>query len=203
MSSMDVENAGTSGSPRLVVVSGGPGTGKTSLIEELARRGFATVPEAAIEVIAELNRELGLEEQKRWRHAHRREFQERVLARQLELEQRAAASDAQVVFLDRSRIDGLAYCRHFDEEPPPELVRAAAGARYDDVVLLAQLATFPDRAGTGRTSDRAASVALGRVIERVYTELGYRPLVLPDAPLVERADDLLRKLDLPARPGES
>jgi len=187
-------------SPRLVVVTGGPGTGKTSIIEALAARGFATVPEAAIEVIAELNAELGLEEQKRWRQEHRREFQERVLERQLALEERAAASDADVVFLDRSRIDGLAYCSHFGQELPDALRRAARAARYDDVVLLEQLATFPERSGTGRTSGREASIALGGAIETVYRELGYEPIWLADGTVAERTDELLRILGLPRGP---
>ena len=44
-----------------VVVTGGPGSGKTTLVEALGRRGYATVPEAAIQVIEAKNAELGVE----------------------------------------------------------------------------------------------------------------------------------------------
>ena len=44
-----------------VVVTGGPGSGKTTLVEALAARVYATVPEAGIQVIEALNREPGLE----------------------------------------------------------------------------------------------------------------------------------------------
>ena len=190
-------------SARLIVITGGPGTGKTSLIEALAERGWASVPEAAIEVIGELNEEMGLERQKEWRHAHRGEFQGRVLARQRELEEAALASGESVVFLDRSRVDGLAYCRYFNENPPPELVRAAGEIRFDDVVWLEQLRTFPERAATGRTSDRTASIALGSEIATVYAELGFELLRLEDRPLAERTDLLLQQLGLPQAPVES
>ena len=35
------------------VVTGGPGSGKTSLITELARRGFHTIPESGRAIIRE------------------------------------------------------------------------------------------------------------------------------------------------------
>lgn len=38
-------------SERFVIVTGGPGAGKTTLIAELARRGLATSPEAGRAVI--------------------------------------------------------------------------------------------------------------------------------------------------------
>ena len=38
---------------QLVVVSGGPGAGKTTLVDELKRRGFCCVPEVARQIIQE------------------------------------------------------------------------------------------------------------------------------------------------------
>lgn len=40
-------------SDRFFVVTGGPGSGKTSLITELARRGFHTIPESGRVIIRE------------------------------------------------------------------------------------------------------------------------------------------------------
>ena len=37
--------------PLVVVLTGGSGVGKTTLIDRLASRGFSTVPEAAMQVI--------------------------------------------------------------------------------------------------------------------------------------------------------
>ena len=172
-----------------VVVTGGPGSGKTTLVEALAARGYATVPEAGIQVIEELNRELGLEGQKAWRHARRSAFQVRVARRQAELED-AVPPDAGVVFLDRGLLDGLAYCRHFGEAVPPEVERLARGRRYDRVLLLDTLPAeaFAGRGRTGRTSDRDASLAIAAAIEAVYRERGYRVTRLPVRPVGERLE---------------
>ena len=161
-----------------VVITGGPGSGKTTLVEALGARGFATVPEAAIQVIAELNEALGVDGQKAWRREHRLEFQERVLERQIALEE--AAGEPPVLFLDRGRLDGVAYCRHFDAPLPPGYEERAAGGRYDRVFVLETLANFADRSATGRTSDRAESVALGAVIEAVYREAGHQVERVPE-----------------------
>ncbi len=40
-------------SDQFFVVTGGPGAGKTSLIEEFARRGFHTIPESGRAIIRE------------------------------------------------------------------------------------------------------------------------------------------------------
>jgi predicted ATPase len=47
--------------PYTVVLTGGPHSGKTTLIEELRRRGQRVVPEAALALIEELNAAMGVE----------------------------------------------------------------------------------------------------------------------------------------------
>lgn len=183
------------------MITGGPGSGKTTLVEALAAHGWPTVPEAAIQVIAELNDELGLEQQKTWRRAHVEAFQHRVLERQLELEDAATGSaGARAVFFDRGVIDGLGYCRHFDQPAPPALVAAARADRYDRVVLLETLPSVVVRGETGRTSDRAASLAIQGRIAEVYAEQGFAPLRLPVASVEERVQLVLERLDLSGRP---
>ena len=41
---------------RRVVLTGGPGSGKTSLVEHYQKAGHAIVPEAALQIIQELTR---------------------------------------------------------------------------------------------------------------------------------------------------
>lgn len=180
----------------LVVITGGPYSGKTTLVEALGRRGHRTVSEAAIDVIAELNEELGLEGQKRWRFEHRREFQLRVLRLQVRREEEAARESGGPVFLDRSRLDGIAYCRYYGTPPPAELLHAAQRIRYDHVFVLDTLSHVHVRSASGRTSDRATSLALRERIVEVYTEYGYEPVPVPETPVEERVHFVLERIGL-------
>ena len=121
-------------------------------------------------------------------------FQARVLATQLTLEARVPAEPEGPVFFDRGLLDGLAYCAHFGVAEPPGLRAAATAARYDRVLVLETPAQFELRGDTGRTSDRATSVALARAIERVYRDHGYEPIAVPAHPVAERVDAVLAAL---------
>jgi predicted ATPase len=161
-----------------VVVTGGPGSGKTTLVEALERRGYATVPEAALQVIDELNARRGVDGQKAWRLSHRAEFQALVLARQIALEQ--AAGDPPVLFLDRGRLDGVAYCRFFAVPLPPGYLELARAGRYDRVLALDTLASFAERGASGRTSTREDSRAIGQALDAEYRAAGHAVTRVPE-----------------------
>lgn len=182
-----------------IVVTGGPYSGKTSLVRALGDRGYATAPEAAMQVIEKLNREHGVEGQKAWRTKNRVEFQCLIAERQAELERAAEAHSARALFLDRGRHDGVAYCRHFKEEVPRRVAELVAEADYDAVLLLDTLTNFENRSETGRTSDRERSLALRECLDVVYREAGLEPIRIAEAPMTQRTDAALQALGLPLR----
>ena len=75
--------------PLVVVLTGGSGVGKTTLIDRLASLGFGTVPEAAMQVIDSLNTLLDPEQQLAWRSTHKTAFGNLVGTVALQQEQRA------------------------------------------------------------------------------------------------------------------
>ena len=178
------------------VITGGPFSGKTSLVRALAARGYATIPEAAISVIEDLTNELGLEGQAAWRAANPGAFQERIIQKQLVFESRA--HPAGPVFLDRGRLDGVAYCRVYGSEIPAALAFACSELPYDKVFLLDTLHAFERRHGSGRTSDRERSLVIRNALRAEYTARGLTPIEVPELPLVERVDFVLAELS-PAR----
>jgi predicted ATPase len=110
---------------KFIVITGGPCSGKTTIIDALAGRGHTTVPEAATELIEDP----GLEDLR----TNPREFQLQVLLRQLENEQRVleTASADSVVFLDRGVGDGFGYLRYHGIEPFEELDYQPASHRSE------------------------------------------------------------------------
>ena len=113
-----------------IVISGGPCSGKTTVIDALAERGHATIPEAATELI----RDPAFDQLR----TDPREFQRQVLLRQLEnerrlLETREAGS---IVFLDRGIADGFGYLEYHGIEPFEERIEAWAENRQQTRCVL-------------------------------------------------------------------
>ena len=79
-----------------IVLTGGPCCGKTTLANELKKKGFCVVDESAREFISR-NRTVNTEER-----------QKEIFLRQLEKEN---LSRDELVILDRCLIDSLAYCK--------------------------------------------------------------------------------------------
>jgi len=183
-------------SARLVALSGGSCSGKTTMLAALARSGFRTVPEAALAVIDELVAEQGgVNEQIAWRKSHWQEFQERVVLKQVELEQ-SAASEEGIVFLDRCQVDSIAYCRLRGLKMPSLLQSGMLAGRYSAVFVLDTLSRFDRRAESGRTSDRETSLRVRDLLMSAYEELGYSPMLVPELPPNERLAFVLQKLIL-------
>ena len=175
-----------------VVLTGGPHSGKTTLLLELARRRARVVPEAAIEVIGRLAAELGREAAREWRHTHVTEFQELIARRQLELERAQPPSPGQPWFCDRGLVDGLVYFQLAGVEPSPFVRRAARESRYDVVVLCELVLPFVERPESGRSSGLQRALEIETRLEHAYGRLGYPLLRLPAvSPVAARAQLLL------------
>jgi predicted ATPase len=180
-----------------VAITGGPGSGKTSLVNHLGSLGYATVPEAGIQLIEELNRELGVRGQVEWRQGHRAEFQRRVMERMVALEAACTAAEGSLVFCDRGLPGALAYAELFGIRVDRDLRSLVDRRRYLQVFILDTLTDFPARAATGRTSDRKRSVRLNALLFKAYRSYGYSPIRVPELSIEERAQLVLSELGEP------
>jgi predicted ATPase len=158
------------GPARLVVVTGGPYSGKTTLVEALSSHGHATVPEAAIDVIGTLNDEMGVERQRTWRRSHPLEFQQMVFELQVRREE-ALGPGAGTAFLDRGIADGIAYCTYAGIDPPDRFRDRAVASGYGHAFVLETLEGFETRRVTGRMSRRHDSLRIGRLIADAYRSI--------------------------------
>jgi predicted ATPase len=179
---------------RLVAITGGPGSGKTSLIDYLGSLGYATVPEAALQIIDELIRERGVSGQIEWRQAHPAEFVRLIMVRQATLEAACTVAEGQLGFCDRGRPDALAYAELFGLEVDSEIRVHVDGQRYLWVFVLDTLSDFRTRPATGRTSDRARSLRICDLLHEAYGSLGYTPTRVPELSIRDRARFVLSEL---------
>lgn len=181
-------------SPRLVVVTGGPFSGKTTLVRELSGLGYTTVPEAAIDVIRRLNDRMGVAGQRSWRRSHVQEFQRMVFDLQVEREE-ALDPGPDPVFLDRGLADGIAYCLYQGVEPLPVFRERAASSGYERAFVLDTLEGFDGRGESGRMSSRQDSLDVGRLLTEVYEAIGVDVVQVGPAPVGGRVQTLLRSIE--------
>lgn len=183
-----------------VVLTGGPYAGKTTLIEALAALGFATIPEAAIEVIRKEAKERGRSKFEEWRDADPVAFQTQVFLRQLKNERRLGLAPPAKpgVFMDRSGIDSISYLRLAKRKVPTKWLDYAWANRFREVFVLDTLQPFEPRADTLRRSNLEVSLRLRDQLLKDYESFGYRPILIPQDSL----DNRLRAI-VQACPGAS
>jgi predicted ATPase len=182
--------------PTRIVLTGAPYSGKSTLIEELARRGHAVEREAALGTIAKLEAMLGSEVIRRWRASPtgRAEFQ--TLLAFLQAEQAERTSMWGRVFLDRGLHDGLAFC-HARGTPSPELLRMLCDStQYQLVVFCSRLPNFDPRTSEGRMSTPEIAAQIEELLEAEYSRRNM-PIVRlgVEGSLEERVERLLLAVD--------
>lgn len=172
------------------VITGGPSSGKTTTVNILRQRGYATTIEHARHYI-DTQRVAGrtVEEIR----ANQLVFQRSIL--EMQVDEESALDPRARVFLDRALPDALAYYRFLGLEPDAEYLTLLRPGVYRAVFVLDLLPLAADYA---RTEDRAAQIEIHRLLAEVYTELGYRPQAVPPLPPEDRVDFILAALNGPS-----
>ncbi|WP_289151775.1 AAA family ATPase [uncultured Salipiger sp.] len=170
-------------SDRFFVVTGGPGAGKTSLIIELARCGFHTIPESGRAIIREEMASGG--DALPW--GNRMAFAERMLERDLRAYEDAQTLSGPVIF-DRGIPDIMGYLTLCSLPVPPHVAAAAKAARYNRRAFLAPFWDEIFTQDSERKQTRAEAEATCAVMRETYTVLGYQITELPRADITTRAD---------------
>jgi predicted ATPase len=167
------------------VITGAPCCGKTTLVDQLAARGFQTVPETArLYMDQEIAKGRTLHELRGNRDA----LQRGILDMQVRIESGLRATD--VVFLDRGVPDCLAWNRALGLELN-ESLRECFHHRYASVFMLDPL---PFREDGTRDEDAAKAGYLDEWLTRDYSALGYQIVRVPAISIQERLEFVLERL---------
>ena len=166
---------------RFHVITGGPGSGKSTLIEALGRRGFAHSIEAGRAIIQDQVAIDGPAQPGRDPLA----FAELMLSWELR-SYRAAAVQSGHVFFDRGVPDMVGYFRLLGRPAPSHVTRAAERFRYNRRVFLAPPwpAIFTQDAERKQTPEEAVRTCEAMV--GAYSSCGYELVTLPLASVDER-----------------
>ena len=171
-----------------VVITGGPYSGKTTIVDYFSKLRFKVLSEVPLEVIKNLNKKLGVEEQKKWRKKNIKDFQIDLAKKQVKREKLLKSKKDEIVFLDRGLHDTLAYCVLYNVVPPKKILALAKKHKYDFVFLLETLSPFKQRSETGRISNKKTSIKIGNLIEKKYKDYGIKVIRVKEMSVKKRGD---------------
>lgn len=150
----------------LIPIVGRSSSGKTTLINELNKRGYKTIEEIARRVLIERKDNLVDEEEQLIR-------QKIIYSRQLNLEN----SSSDLVYLDRGLIDVLAYTRYFQVNNS-FIDESLLFNRYPLVLELEKRPFVPDGVRIEKNEEEVDKIY--SLVRKTYLEFGYFPILVPN-----------------------
>jgi predicted ATPase len=169
-----------------IVITGGPGTGKTTIIEELASRGYQCMPEISRE-ITEMARKNGIEQLF---------LKNPILFSEMLLEGRenqykiAEKIEKDLIFFDRGIPDVHAYMNYISIDYPPIYIEKSLKYQYQNIFITPpwQEIYITDHE---RYEDFEQSLAIFNHLRKTYEKLGYQLIEVPVGTIDFRTDYIL------------
>lgn len=176
----------------LIVITGGPGAGKTTLIKALDQRGYDTSAEVARAIIEDQQQKGGtaLPWQDNAAYANA------MLRGTIRAWQEALAQHPRPVFLDRGLPDILAHRRISGLGEDTSLKRAIETYRYRKQVFILPPWAEIYKNDSARSQSFAEAVRTYVLLCKAYVECGYELIEIRKNPVEIRAEHLLGKLRL-------
>ena len=177
-----------------VVITGGPGTGKSTLLEALKVRGFRCFEEVSRDLIEEGNKKgmanYFLEAPLAFSEAlFEGRFAQYQTAKNLPFQ-----APKPFVFFDRGLLDVVAYLESLGQENNP-LKNKARNYPYDRVVFLPPWKKIYHK-DAQRLEEFEQAEKLSKALWNTYSREGVDPFVLPPGTVNERVEALLNYLSI-------
>jgi predicted ATPase len=174
-----------------IVISGGPGSGKTSLISHLEKEGHTCMHEISRDVIIAAQKEgitqLFLENPML--------FSQKLLEGRLEQFTQASLFSETFVFYDRGMPDITAYMDYIDSHYPLNFSETCTTNRYDAVFLLPPWKAIY-RQDNERYESFEQAEALYQFLLKSYQEFDYSVIEVPVGTIEKRINFMLGKLNV-------
>ncbi|HAU1296208.1 TPA: AAA family ATPase [Legionella pneumophila] len=171
------------------IFTGGPGSGKTVVLNELNTRGYLTVAEAARSIIQKQQADGGDAIHTRNRKAFRDLMLEQSIADYCRMQ-----SEEKIVFFDRGIPDLYGYSKAFCGEASKEVNEAVRRFRYNKTVFI--FPPWPEiyENDDERQQDYQEALQTYYAVKEGYVDCGYALIEVPKHPVKDRADFIFQTI---------
>ncbi|HET8885098.1 MAG TPA: ATP-binding protein [Salinimicrobium sp.] len=173
-----------------IIITGGPGTGKSSIIQLLEKKGFRCLPEVSREIILEAKEkgisQLFLEDPLL--------FSKMLLEKRIEQYHEAESCSQPYIFIDRGIPDVVAYLDYIESTHPPVFSDSCKNHIYDMIFLLPpwkEIYTCDNE----RYESFDQAVKIHTFLVNTYKDLGYEVVEVPHETLENRVHFILEKME--------
>ena len=172
-----------------ILIIGSPGTGKTSLIQSLKKKGYYCFDEISRQVIIDAQKQ-GIEQ---LFVTEPQLFSEKLLEGRIEQFKNAESIDEEFIFYDRGIPDTVAYLDYIKSTYPKKFVTACETFQYHRVFILKLWEAIYEQ-----DNERYETIEEARLIEQflisTYKKYGYLLETVPFGSVRERTEFILNKI---------
>nr|WP_299340040.1 ATP-binding protein [Allomuricauda sp.] len=180
-----------------VVVTGAPGTGKTSIIQGLEQKGFYCFHEIIRDMTSKAKTEgktdtfvsnplVFVEDAM--------QFNKDLLSGRTEHYLESLKLNEPMSFFDRGIPDVLAYMDFFNQKYDRDFEKACEDYRYTSVFILPPWKEIYI-SDNERLETYAEAEKIHEALEQTYVHYGYKPIMVPKTPVGQRIDFILESLN--------
>lgn len=174
----------------IIVIIGGPGTGKTTIIEGLMERGYCCYPEISREVTMEAKKQ-GIEQ---LFLENPLLFSELLLEGRKKQFQNACKELENIVFLDRGIPDVLAYMHYIGDSYPSHFDQCCKEHKYSKIFILPPWEEIYVSDDERYENYEQAKLIYAHLTE-TYQKYGYDLIEVPKGTLQDRVSFILENVN--------
>ena len=174
---------------KTIIITGGPGTGKSSVIKKLESAGHQCLHEVSREIILQAKAE-GIDQLF---------LKDPVLFSEMLLDARVkqfkvAQNQQGNLFLDRGIPDVVAYMEYIKTPYPPKFTKACESYKYDHIFILPPWKEIYQN-DNERYESFDQALEIHEYLKNTYLNFGYTPIEVPKGLIGERCDFILSNLE--------
>ncbi|MAW21599.1 MAG: hypothetical protein CMD16_04305 [Flavobacteriales bacterium] len=170
------------------IITGAPGTGKSSIINELIKRGYSCAKEISRNLISEQLNSSG--EILPWKNQVA--FENEII--KMRFKQYINSPQNCIYFFDRSIIDSLGYLNANKLNASSEIIEIIKKCRFNKTVFYTPIWEEIYINDHERKEDIKKAKEIEESIIKTYRRYGYNMIEVPKIPILKRADFIISKI---------